>query len=86
MIRVRADVAQVLLNFAKAYGKDRHYPPSEMAAALVLAGVTIMSSGMNEEQVRALLEQTMTMTESLREETLKRWKREGFDPFKGPPG
>jgi hypothetical protein len=81
-VNVRTDIAEMLLRAARELWIERNIPPSEMASGLVLAGFTILSAGMNDEQVRAVLEQAFEMTAPIRRHTEERWKRTGFDPYK----
>ncbi len=77
-IRIRADVAKELLRMARELGAASEIPASEMATALILAGSSMLSSGMDEEQYRAIVEQVAELTAPLRRATEERWKRTGF--------
>jgi hypothetical protein len=55
----------------------------EMGVATLAAGLALLSNGMNDEQVRAMIEQAFQYTAPVRRNTEARWKRSGFDPYAG---
>jgi len=78
LIQLRWDITQDLVQIAAAHGQKHDVPAVEMAVALMNAGLVILSSGMDEAQVRLLFEQGIDATAPLRAETAERWKRTGF--------
>jgi hypothetical protein len=79
MITFRPDAARAMVDVAAQYGNALGYLASEMGVALLTAGLTILSSGMDDEQVEALIKQAFDMTAPLRRQTEERWRRTGFD-------
>lgn len=79
MIRFRPEATQAMVDAAAAYGNAHGFLASEMGVALLAAGLSILSAGMDDEQVEALIKQSFEMTAPLRLATVERWKRTGFD-------
>lgn len=77
-IRFRWDVVQELIVKSEAWGKQKGVLRSELAVALVNAGLCILSDGMDEIQIRTIIEQSMLSTADIRAATTERWKRTGF--------
>jgi len=84
MVTVRPDIIEAVLGFAITYGQAKPCSAADVGCATLAAGLAILSNGMNDEQVRALLEQAFEYTAPIRSETEARWKRTGFDPFGEP--
>jgi hypothetical protein len=84
LIRHRPEVTEAMVTVATDYGTTHDVQTDEMGVSLLVAGLGLLSTGMNDEQVRALLEQCFELTASLRRATEERWKRTGFDPGLGP--
>lgn len=81
MVRIHRDAIDAVIAHAWNFGKAERVSLCDMGASLLAAGCAILSSGMNDEQVRALLEQAFEFSAPVRRQTEERWKREGFDPF-----
>jgi hypothetical protein len=78
MIAFRPDLAKRLLRMAREHSAANDVPAAETGVALLVAGLALLSSGMDDEQVTAVIAQAFEITAPLRRETEARWKRTGF--------
>jgi hypothetical protein len=83
MLRLDRAAFERVVAFACEYGLAERLPLADMGASVLAAACAILSSGMNDEQLRAVIEQAFEFTAPARRHTEERWKRTGFDPYAG---
>lgn len=77
-VPLNLEMVQQIVLIAETYRKVNRVRGDEMGVALSYAGFCILSSGMNEIQFRATIEQIATMSAELRKQTEARWRRKDF--------
>jgi len=83
MVKIQSDVVEAVLKHAIEYGQRERVPLADAAASVLAAGALLLSSGMTDEQLRAMLDQAFDFSAYVRRETEARWKKTGFDPYAG---
>lgn len=83
MIKIKNDIVMAVIAHAADYGQRNRATAGDTAASVLAAGAMLLSSGMNDEQLRALLEQAFEFSADIRRQTEARWKETGFDPYAG---
>lgn len=65
-IKLDFEAAKAMLGPALEYGEKNHLLPHEMGVALVVAGTTILSRGMNNVQLEEVFTHVAKLTAELR--------------------
>jgi hypothetical protein len=83
MVKIKHEIVEAVLAHALELAQRTGAAPADTAASVLAAGALLLSSGMNDEQVRAMLDQAFDFSANVRRDTEARWKKTGFDPYAG---